>query len=470
MPGVQSSSGLRVLLTNNTLGTRAGSEMYVRDLAIALMKRGHFPVAYSSVLGEVAHELRQATVPVIDDLTTLQEPPDIIHGQHHLDTMAAVLRFPTTPAISVCHGWVPWEELPSVFPTIMHHVAVDDLCRERLLITAGVTAADVSVIYNFVDLERFNLRTSWRDKPRSALIFSNYAGSNPATHAIKSACIRAGIERVDIVGSGSGNSVAKPELILGEYDLVFAKARCALEAMASGAAVIVADHSGLGGMVTSQNVGQMRRLNFGVRTMQATAVTEENVLRELRRYDSQDASRVSVWIRTQADMSAAVTDWLSLYEDVIARWRDANHQGTAIEFQEQSIAASRYLRSLAPVIKTRSDAEHRAHHATQIQAELSRQLAAREAESAARIQETAAAQGDLLQRMAAKEVELATRVQEAADAQSSLLQRIADKKREVAAVRAEASALEAQLKAILSSRAWQVATKYGKMRAWFRKS
>ena len=31
------TAGLRILLTNNTLGPRAGSEMYVRDLAVALM-------------------------------------------------------------------------------------------------------------------------------------------------------------------------------------------------------------------------------------------------------------------------------------------------------------------------------------------------------------------------------------------------------------------------------------------------
>ena len=123
------TAGLRILLTNNTLGPRAGSELYVRDLAVALMRRGHFPVAYSTVLGEVAAELRAATVPVIDDLRSLNVPPDVIHGQHHLDAMTAMLQFPHVPAIYVCHGWLPWEELPPVFPSIRRYVAVDDLCR-----------------------------------------------------------------------------------------------------------------------------------------------------------------------------------------------------------------------------------------------------------------------------------------------------------------------------------------------------
>ena len=39
--------------------------------------------------------------------------------------------------------------------------------------------------------------------------------------------------------------------LTGDYDLVFAKARCALEAMAVGAAVVLCDTHGLGPMVTS---------------------------------------------------------------------------------------------------------------------------------------------------------------------------------------------------------------------------
>ena len=59
---------MRVLLTNNTLANRAGTELYVRDVAIELLRRGHHPVAYSTHLGPVAEELRAATVPVIRSL------------------------------------------------------------------------------------------------------------------------------------------------------------------------------------------------------------------------------------------------------------------------------------------------------------------------------------------------------------------------------------------------------------------
>src|SRR6185436_18076478 len=98
-------SGLRVLITNNTLADRAGTELYVRDLALALLDRGHQPIAFSAYLGTVAAELRSATVPVIDRLDALAEPPDVIHGHHHVEALLALTHFPDTPALFICHGW-----------------------------------------------------------------------------------------------------------------------------------------------------------------------------------------------------------------------------------------------------------------------------------------------------------------------------------------------------------------------------
>src|SRR6185369_5533645 len=82
---------LRVLLTCHDLAIRAGTQLYT---------------------GEVAAEIRARGVAVVDDLDRLGEPPSIIHGQHHLEAMAAMLRFPTVPALFVCHGWLPWQEAP----------------------------------------------------------------------------------------------------------------------------------------------------------------------------------------------------------------------------------------------------------------------------------------------------------------------------------------------------------------------
>jgi hypothetical protein len=90
---------MRILITAFSCATRTGVEVYVRDVAVSLLKRGQVPIVYSPHLGELAQELRSLTIQVVDDLNTIVAPPDLIHGQHHLETMMALLHFPGVPAV-----------------------------------------------------------------------------------------------------------------------------------------------------------------------------------------------------------------------------------------------------------------------------------------------------------------------------------------------------------------------------------
>jgi hypothetical protein len=84
---------LRILITNAWLSGRSGSELYVWDLATALLRRGHTPIVYSPVLGPLAAELRAATIPVVDDLSNVATVPDLIHGHHNHEIMTALCSF-----------------------------------------------------------------------------------------------------------------------------------------------------------------------------------------------------------------------------------------------------------------------------------------------------------------------------------------------------------------------------------------
>src|SRR5262249_58777228 len=103
---------LRVLITNVTLASRTGTELFVRDLAVGLLRRGHTPVVYSTDPGELAAELARAGVAVVADLDALGVPPDLIHGNHHPETVTALLRFPGVPAVFVCHDRLAWHSPP----------------------------------------------------------------------------------------------------------------------------------------------------------------------------------------------------------------------------------------------------------------------------------------------------------------------------------------------------------------------
>ena len=339
-------SKLRVLLTNNTLGARAGSELYVRDLATALLARGHTPIAYSTDLGEVAEALRLATIPVVDDLSKIAEPPDIIHGQHHMDTMTALLHFPGVPCVYFCHGWLPWEEAPPRFPRIRQYVCVDYTCRDRLLYEHAIASSQIEVLLNFVDLDRFPPRSSPLPlTPQRALIFSNAASYSVYVKEVKAACDRLGIA-LDVMGAGGGTACTQPEQMLEQYDIVFAKGRAALEAMAVGAAVIVHDAIGTGEMVTTENFAQFRRLNFGIRTLQ-NPISVEGLVRAMSRYDPLDAAKVSQQIRTTGGRDAVVSQIIQLYETVLSQDAILGRADAAVESQ----AISTYLRWLTPRMK-----------------------------------------------------------------------------------------------------------------------
>lgn len=422
----RSTRPLRILITNNTLHERAGSELFVRDLAIALVRKGHNPIAYSTVLGPVADELEAATVPVVDNLAKVAEPPDIIHGQHHHETMTAALHFPESPAIFVCHGWIPWEEKPPVFPSIRKYVAVDDLCRERLLTTEGIKPDQISTIYNFADLDRFLPRQQLPPKPRSVLVFSNNASG--IHEAIRDECRSFGIERLDVVGRNSGRLAARPEEILSQYDIVFAKARAAIEALATGCAVVVSDYSRMAGMVTTANLEELRRLNFGVRTLQKP-LSREAVRQALASYDPDDASKIAATMRSTASAAGATDQYLAVYDEVIRSWRDHPDRSTP---QDALASASDYLRWLSPVIKDRNVARRRAER-------LNSELASTRSE---KLEAEFRAQ----QRTEKLEAELSSALSEAA------------------ALRRHVALREKELISIKVSRAWRAVQAYGRIK------
>lgn len=335
------SRPLRILFTNITLASRTGTEVYIKEAAAGLLRRGHTPLVYSPDLGEIAAEIRAATVPVVDDLSRLGAPPDVIHGHHHQQAMTALLHFPGVPGIFTTHDWTVWHDAPPLFPRIRRYVAVDWTNRDRVLFEHGIPEERVRVLLNWADLDRFPPRGPLPERPRRALVFSNYARGDTHLPAIQEACRRAGLP-LDVVGSGAGRSLANPGEVIAEHDLVFAKAKCALEALAVGTAVVLCDYRGLGQMVTGADLDALRRLNLGLRTLSRPLVPEL-ILREIDRYDARDAAEVSRRVRAEAGLEPALDRLVALYEEVIAEHRREGPADPAAE----SRAAAVYLRDWA---------------------------------------------------------------------------------------------------------------------------
>jgi hypothetical protein len=334
-------TGLCVLITNKIIRGWSGSELYIRDLGIELIKRGYKPIVYSPRIGELADVLQRKSIPVVTDLNSIRVMPDLIHGQHHMETMTALLHFPETPAVFFCHGWLPWEETPPLHPRIIQYVTVSDALHDRLVYECGIPSDKVTTILNSVDLERFQPRPPLPIIPKRALVFNNHANETNILGIIREACAHNNMV-LDVMSYTNSNHSRYPELQLGNYDIIFAVGRSALESLATGAAVISCGLEGAGPMVTTQNLEWLRRNNFGIRILNQP-LTADILSAEIQRYDPLDAQKVSEVVRTTAGQSYMFEQILDVYDAALNNWANNHKQDPAAE----SLALSAYLKVIS---------------------------------------------------------------------------------------------------------------------------
>lgn len=337
-------SGLKVLITNLMLEGWTGTELFARDVARGLLKAGHRPVLYSPRLGKLAAEIRKETIPVVDDLSQLATPPDIIHGQHANETLTALLHFAHAPGIYFCHDWYFADDYPPRFPRLLRYVGVDDQCYDKLVCEYGVPEERAQILCQFVDLDRFVPRATLPASPRRAAILCNHTKDNEHLRAAREACTRRGLT-LDVYGAGVGRVCERPEEVLRDYDIVFAKARAALEATAIGAAVVVYWWRRLGPMVKARDLEQLRTNGFGMRSMSPQLTPEEfgrAIERALEDYDAADATEASRRVRADAGRDVAVRDLVQLYEEVIGEFATA-----PLDHETEARVAAAHIRGLS---------------------------------------------------------------------------------------------------------------------------
>lgn len=304
---------MHILITNPFLDQRTGTEMYVYDLAKALVKRGHWPVIFVYKTGALADEIRREGITVVDRLSAVPFVPDIIHGQSYKATWASLRAFNTTPAIYICHNHSHWLDTTPIHPRIVRYFGVSELCVKRLH-REGAPAHQTSPLWNWVDTQHFLPRAPLPAQPQRALVFSNSATAKTHLPAVQAACAQVNLA-LDVVGLGVNNPTSTPEQLLPNYDIVFAKGKAAMEAMAVGTAVILCDFGGVGPMVTPDNFQQLQPLNFGFQTL-THPLRPEFVLQQLALYDAKQAAQVRELVVKTASLDARVDEIVEVYQQI----------------------------------------------------------------------------------------------------------------------------------------------------------
>ena len=87
----------------------------------------------------------------------------------------------------------------------------------------------------------------------------------------------------------------------------------------------------------------LRRFNFGRRVLEQP-VAADLLVEQINRYDAREAAQVTAWIRAEAGLDKMISEWLKVYEEVLA----GNVAAPDTTPETESRAASDFLCSLEP--------------------------------------------------------------------------------------------------------------------------
>lgn len=339
---------MRILLTNHELARRTGTELLTAELALALRGRGHEVAVFTWGRGVLADGLEEEGVPVAADPRALPFVPEVIHGQHHLATMAALTAWPGVPGLYFCHGVRPFDEQPPRHPRLGLYLSMAAINNDWLARAAGVGPERVATLPNWFDPLRFRTVRDPATPATRAALFSNRLGPGPLYEAVRAACARHGLE-LHGLGHGFGTPTESPEAELPGQAVVFATGRSALEALACGCAVIPLDPAvGLGSLVSPEDFDEQRDRNWCVyrRPQDVTAAAVEA---ELSRLSPAATAEVTLRVRRELTLGQAVGALENQYRRVIGGEggsRDGRTSAQALD-STGSAALVEYFRFLA---------------------------------------------------------------------------------------------------------------------------
>lgn len=313
---------MRILITQRELIHWGGSQMFTIEVAKELSNRGHEVAVFCPRVGDLAKIIFPSGVWVKDRLSEIPWEPDIIHGQHHLQVVAALSYFVNVPAIYYCHGARPWAEQAPPHPRIRYYVMICDWMVTPNATEFGIPRDRMTVIPNFVNMTRFSRVRNPAVHPRRALLFGNKGFRAGELSRLETACQDLGIS-LDKVGYPYGNPQERPEAFLPDYDLVFALGRCAVEAIACGCAVIPIVPGQAGELVTMANFQNWVSSNFSpIYGTCATQIDTQWLKRELTNYSPAITSQVTAKLRSEHDMRNAVDKIEAIYKAAIDDYKN----------------------------------------------------------------------------------------------------------------------------------------------------
>jgi len=256
---------MRFLITCYRLDL-TGSSTYTFTLASELIKKAHEVHVFSPFPEIMAKKLREKGVKVYENLEEVaDEKYTCIIAQHNILALMVRSIRPDVPMVFVSHGVLfPQaflEQPPSIDINIQKYIAASEEVKNNLVVSHHISPNKVEIVRNFVDASRVCPQREINETPKVVLFISNRVASK-VYRTIKGACKKLKLKLILI---GKVKSVQNVEDYTNKADIVISLGRGILEGMACGRAAIVYDYQGGDGMITEDNITEIRKHNFSGR-------------------------------------------------------------------------------------------------------------------------------------------------------------------------------------------------------------
>ena len=173
--------------------------------------------------------------------------------------------------------------MPPQFPRILRYVAVDETCRDRLILEHAIPEERIRLLLNSSSiLKRFQPRTALPTKPTRALVFSNYASEGNILPTLGPPALNP--TYISTLLDGQRQCHQPTRTFAPELRSRLRQRQSRPRARRRKRRGELATAVGVGPMVTTENMEQLRRLNFGIRVLR-DPMEAQILVREIDRDD-----------------------------------------------------------------------------------------------------------------------------------------------------------------------------------------
>jgi hypothetical protein len=248
---------VRFVLGNRHLIAAGGTEVHLVTIGEHLERLGHEVVLYAPELGAFAEHARACGLAVCGSLHELPAACDVVFSQDAIVAYPLADRYGQAfHVFRVCGDVYDFQLPPQLAGVVDRFVVLSERYEKVVRTTAASAGVPILRLPVPIDTDRLVPLGPLRERPAKAVLLGNYVDRE---QLIRDVWGGLGVQVTRVGGHAQSFDVARS---LADADVVVAKSRAALDAMACGRAVYLFDMFGGDGWVTPELYPALADDNF----------------------------------------------------------------------------------------------------------------------------------------------------------------------------------------------------------------